>query len=148
MADHSSTRERVIAEARSWLGTPYHHQASAKGAGCDCLGLVRGVWRAVIGDEPAVAPPYTPDWGESSGRELLMEACGAFLAPVDAPAPGDVLLFRVKPRGIAKHVGILIEGDERIGLMIHAYEGIGVIEQATGGFWARRFVGGYRFPEA
>lgn len=39
------TREAVIAAARSWLGTPYHHQASRKGVGCDCLGLIRGIWR-------------------------------------------------------------------------------------------------------
>ena len=39
-------RARVVAEARMWIGTPYVHQASALGAGCDCLGLVRGVWRA------------------------------------------------------------------------------------------------------
>jgi hypothetical protein len=40
----------IIAAARSWLGTPYAHQASLKGVGCDCLGLVRGVWREVQGE--------------------------------------------------------------------------------------------------
>ena len=39
--------ERVLAEARSWLGTPYRHQGGRKGVGCDCLGLVRGVWKGV-----------------------------------------------------------------------------------------------------
>jgi hypothetical protein len=28
--------------ARGWIGTPYLHQASRRGAGADCLGLVRG----------------------------------------------------------------------------------------------------------
>jgi NlpC/P60 family putative phage cell wall peptidase len=40
------TRIRIGAEARAWIGTPDRHQASLKGMGCDCLGLVRGVWRA------------------------------------------------------------------------------------------------------
>ncbi len=40
--------DRVVAIARDWIGTPYVHQASAQGAGCDCLGLLRGVWRALI----------------------------------------------------------------------------------------------------
>ena len=39
------TRAAIVAEARAWIGTPYRHQASLKGIGCDCLGLLRGIWR-------------------------------------------------------------------------------------------------------
>ena len=39
--------EAIIAAAKEWRGTPYHHQQSQKGVGCDCLGLVRGVYEAV-----------------------------------------------------------------------------------------------------
>ena len=46
----------VVATARGWLGTPYLHQASCRGAGCDCLGLLRGLWRALAGAEPAARP--------------------------------------------------------------------------------------------
>ena len=46
----------IVREARTWLGTPYLHQASVRGAGCDCLGLVRGVWRALYGREPEAVP--------------------------------------------------------------------------------------------
>ncbi|MGR3492459.1 MAG: peptidase P60, partial [Shimia sp.] len=52
------------AEARRWIGTPYHHRASLRGVGCDCLGLIRGVWRAVVGEEPWELPAYAPDWAE------------------------------------------------------------------------------------
>jgi len=46
----------IIAEARSWIGTPYHHQAALKGVGYDCLGFVRGVWRAIsVSTKPAAA---------------------------------------------------------------------------------------------
>ena len=55
-------RNRIIAEARGWIGTPYMHQASLKGIGCDCLGLLRGVWRAIHGTEPEPPPAYAPDW--------------------------------------------------------------------------------------
>ncbi len=61
-------RDAIVAEATSWLGTPYRHQASLKGVGCDCLGLLRGVWRAFHGDEPEAMPAYTPDWAEATGR--------------------------------------------------------------------------------
>ena len=67
-------RSTIVAETRGWIGTPYRHQASLKGIGCDCLGLVRGVWRAVIGEEPERAPAYAPDWAEASGRESLADA--------------------------------------------------------------------------
>ena len=66
--------ERAVLEARTWLGTPYRHQASLKGAGADCLGLLRGVWRAVYGAEPMQITPYTADWSEASGREDLLQA--------------------------------------------------------------------------
>jgi len=50
------TRAAIVAEARSWIGTRYRHQGSLKGVGCDCLGLVRGVWRNCIGAEPELPP--------------------------------------------------------------------------------------------
>ena len=55
----------VVSAARGWLGTPYHDQASVRGVGCDCLGLVRGVWRDLHGPEPMPIPPYSRDWGET-----------------------------------------------------------------------------------
>jgi len=54
----------ILRAARRWIGTPYRHQASLRGAGCDCLGLVRGVWRDVYGGEPEPVPAYSPDGGE------------------------------------------------------------------------------------
>lgn len=77
-----STREAIVAEARAWIGTPYRHQASLKGIGCDCLGLVRGVWRNCIGDEPEVPPPYASDWAEAKGDETLAAAALRHLVPV------------------------------------------------------------------
>ena len=52
----------VVDAARLWLGTPYVHQASVRGSGSDCLGLIRGVWRDLYGAEPEAPPAYTADW--------------------------------------------------------------------------------------
>ena len=71
--------EDIVAEARRWIGTPYCHQASTLGAGADCLGLVRGVWRGLIGDEPEVVPAYTADWSEASGQEVVLGAASRWL---------------------------------------------------------------------
>ena len=86
----------VAAIARTWLGTPYQHQQSLRLVACDCLGLVRGVWRALYGAEPEAPPPYRADWAETSGRERLLEAARRRLVEIDLAEahPGDVLLFR------------------------------------------------------
>ncbi|WP_099445241.1 NlpC/P60 family protein [Caulobacter sp. BP25] len=134
----------VLAHARLWLGTPYRHQASTLGAGCDCLGLVRGVWRALHGAEPQAPPPYRPDWAEVGERELLLEAFGRWLTPIplsDA-RPGDVFVFRMAPGAVAKHCAIQ-SGPER---MIHAYWGRACVESALGRWWRERCVAGFRFP--
>ena len=142
------SRSEVVAAARGWIGTPYVHQASAKGAGCDCLGLLRGVWREVLGAEPERVPAYMPDWSEPEGDERLWRAALTHLEarPLDDPMPGDVLLFRMKPGAVAKHLGL----QSRVGAaprFIHAYTRHGVIENALSEPWARRIVARFAFPE-
>ena len=112
--------------------------------GCDCLGLVRGVWRATIGPEPEALPPYRPDWAELGGEEVLLEAARRWLVEVQAPRPGDVLLFRMAPGSPAKHAAIL-SGPDR---MIHAYWGRAVVESALGAWWRDRLTAAFAFPGA
>lgn len=134
----------IIAEARGWIGTPYRHQASLKGVGCDCLGLVRGVWRTFYGEEPEHAPPYSRDWAESGAGEALADAGTRHLVPVarDALSPGDVLLFRWRMGLAAKHAAILTADVT----MIHAHEGAAVAEVAFAPWWRRRLAYAFRFP--
>lgn len=136
-------RSDALAEARTWIGTPYRHQASCKGAGTDCLGLIRGIWRALYGREPVAIPPYTPDWSEPSRDEVLMRTATALLTRVERTDPGDVLLFRMRDKGVAKHLGVLATSET----FIHAYSGHGVVESSLSAPWRRRIVGTFRFPE-
>jgi NlpC/P60 family putative phage cell wall peptidase len=139
----------IVAAARSWLGTPYRHQASVKGVGADCLGLVRGVWREVIGAEPEAPPAYSADWAETGGREALLEAAGQWLrlVPVADMRAGDVLVFRMSAGAAAKHCAILSAGEGPEPKMIHAYWGRAVVESWMGMWWRRRLVAVFRFPE-
>lgn len=139
------TRAEIVAEARLWLGTPYCHQASQKGAGCDCLGLVRGVWRAVVGREPEALPPYTPDWAETLGEETLLAAARRHLIeiPLSQAKRGDVLVFRMASEVPAKHCGLLLAPD----LFIHAYWGRAVTETRLSAWWAKRLAAAFSFPE-
>jgi NlpC/P60 family putative phage cell wall peptidase len=138
--------EAVIAAARSWLGTPYHDQASVRGVGCDCLGLARGVWREVVGPEPFPIPTYNRDWGETGPREVLAEGARVAMIEVDPrdAASGALFLFRMQPRAIAKHVGIFTAPDR----FIHAYERLGVIEQPLTQAWQRRAAFAFKFPRS
>ena len=159
---------RIVQAARGWIGTPYHDQASVKGVGCDCLGLIRGIWREVIGPEPMPVPPYSRDWGEAGPVEILAEAARAAMIelPIDEARTGDVVLFRMRPGAIAKHAGILssrrdggVRSDrstrsDRSGrsrrstrsYFIHAYERTGVIEEPLTEAWERRIAFAFRFP--
>ena len=139
---------RIVKAARGWIGTPYHDQASVKGVGCDCLGLIRGVWREVVGPEPMPVPPYSRDWGEAGPVEVLAEAARAAMVEIevaDARA-GDVVLFRMRQGAIAKHAGILTNTRQNIHRFIHAYERTGVIEEPLNEAWARRIAFAFRFP--
>ena len=169
------TREEIVAAARGWLGTPYHHQASVKGVGSDCLGLIRGIWRELYGPEPEAMPPYTPDWGSATGSETLLAAACRHLVKLDdvsTARPGDVLVFRMRDEGVAKHAGILVSvrgsrpgrhpevraqraskdgraphHDAQLGLrLVHAQEGLGVIEIELGRWWRRRAAAAFSFP--
>ena len=138
--------ERVVQAARGWIGTPYRHQASTKGAGTDCLGLLRGVWRELYGAEPEDVPAYTPDWSEPQGEEWLWRAALRHLEVQQGRAVGDLLLFRMRAGGVAKHLGIA----GRIGpepTFIHAYTGHGVVESPLSRPWQRRIVARFAFPE-
>jgi NlpC/P60 family putative phage cell wall peptidase len=139
------SRSAVLAETREWIGTPYQHQASAKYAGCDCLGLVRGVWRALYGAEPEPAPAYTPDWAERHGAETLFDAARRHLQEIalaDA-RPGDVLLFRMHAAASAKHAAIL---DEE-GHIIHAYWARAVVRSRFAPWWRARCAAAFSFPD-
>ncbi|MEM8576240.1 MAG: peptidase [Pseudomonadota bacterium] len=135
-----------MTEARRWLGTPYVHQASALGAGADCLGLVRGVWRGLYGTEPEVPPPYTMDWSEPQGDERLWRAALRHLQHAEVEAPGQVLLFRMRAGAVAKHLGIQ-SGLGAEARFIHAYSGHAVVESPLSVPWRRRIVARFAFPK-
>ena len=144
------TGAAALDEARLWLGTPYRHQASLRGIGCDCLGLLRGVWRGLHGAEPEAVPPYSATWAESAapGTDPLSEATARHLLPVPgplaayAPEPGDVLLFAFRRHLPARHCAIAC-GDGR---MIHAHDRAAVTEVALTPWWRRHLTGAFRFP--
>jgi NlpC/P60 family putative phage cell wall peptidase len=138
----SPSPEDIVTAARAWLGTPYRHQAATLGAGCDCLGLLRGVWRTLYGEEPLALPPYRADWRDLSHAETLLAAASRLLRPaLPQLAAGQVALFRLNGLPIAKHCGIMVAP----GRFIHAQERLGVIEANLTEGWRRRIAGTFEF---
>ncbi|NJM33989.1 MAG: peptidase P60 [Rhodomicrobium sp.] len=141
----SAAGAEAVRLARAWLGTPYRHQAALKGIGCDCLGLIRGIYAELYGQPAEEPPPYSRDWAEATGRETMIDAAGRHLSPVprDDAKPGDILIFRLRSGAMAKHAAIMT-ADAR---MIHAMEGAPVCEIHITPWWRRRIAAVFRFPD-
>ena len=136
-------RGEIVAAARAWRGTPYRHQAATLGAGCDCLGLVRGVWRTLYGTEPMELPAYRADWRDTRhAGELLAAAERLLVRAGGEPQAGQVVLFRLGRTVVPKHCGIVLAADR----FIHAQEGLGVVEAHFTEAWRRRVAGQFEFP--
>lgn len=138
-----TTCEEALAEAERWLGTPYRHQGATRGIGCDCLGLIRGVWRALYGAEPEAVPAYAIDWTTGAEGDPLDAAAERHFVAVDEMRPGDLILFRWRAGQAACHAGILSNENR----FIHAYERAGVVRSALVPQWRRRIAGTFAFPE-
>jgi len=140
----SLVRSDITRAVRGWLGTPYHHRASLRLVGCDCIGLVRGLWRDLYGSEPESPGPYTGEWAEATGSEALLLAAGRNLVPIPLASarPGDILIFRIRADAVAKHAAVLVEDDR----MIHAQEGVPVSEVALNRWWRRRIAAAFALP--
>ncbi|NCO16956.1 MAG: peptidase [Alphaproteobacteria bacterium] len=149
MAEAGEAAWRAVGAARGWVGTPYVFGASLRGAGADCLGLLRGVWRTLYGAEPERPGPYTPDWSEASGAERLLEGAARHMTAValDDARPGDVAVFRMRAGAVCKHLGILAEDAHGAPTLIHAYSGHGVVESSLGMAWRRKMAAAFRLPE-
>ncbi len=141
---NASIADRIVTEALTWVGTPYRHQGSRRGVGCDCLGLVRGVWRAVYGAEAETPGPYSMDWAETGGGEPLLDAARRHCQQQHrAPRTGDLILFRWRSGLPIKHAGIAINADS----FVHAYEGASVVASPLVPQWRRRIAGLFQFPQ-
>lgn len=112
-----------LVAARAWIGTPYILGAALRGAGCDCVGLLRGVWSDISGRPPPPAPPWRADWVNASARPLVA-AAREYLhpKPLSWAVPGDAVVLRVQGSREA-HCGILDQDDH----LIHAMEKVGVV---------------------
>lgn len=116
-------RQQIVNEARSWMGTPYHHAGRAKGFGVDCGQILAAVYEAA-GLIPHVEPePYPHDWHLHRSEERYLHLVQSYAVPTDTPKPGDIALFKWG-RCIA-HGAIVVEWPR----VIHSTLQLGVVEE-------------------
>ena len=135
-------REDVAAAARSWIDTPYRHRASLRGHGADCLGLVRGVYRDLIGDEPLPLPIYAVVPQRAEGELIFDAACRALTPAGPEILCGNMLLFRMRPLDPMRHMGVMVSTTE----MVHAASGRGVKCIGLTPWWRRHCGAVFDFP--
>ena len=148
-ADHNEgrdnmKRQEIINEARTWIGTTWVHQASLKGVGADCVGLVRGVYREITGIDTIVALDYPATWHLFRKEERLYDEAKKHMTeiPTDEAKPGDVLMFGFRNLP-AHHLGIMTENRT----IIHSYYDIGkVVEQRFDDAWSNSIRYAFRMP--
>lgn len=117
-----TSRSQVVAEARRWIGTPYHHHGRVLGVGVDCAQILCAVYEACYLVEHIDPGNYARDWHLHRSEELYLGwLIKAGATEVSSPQPGDVAVFRFGRTW--SHGGILIEDNQ----VVHAYIGRGVI---------------------
>jgi NlpC/P60 family putative phage cell wall peptidase len=110
-------RAAVVAEARSWVGTPYHNCADIKAVGCDCGMLLVRVFCDLKLCPPFDPRPYPPDWHLHRSEERYLGFVFDRTHEVERPQPGDVVVFKLGR--CYSHGGIVVETDPLA--IVHAY---------------------------
>lgn len=115
-------RMKVVLEAFSWIGTPYHHKGRIKQVGVDCGQILAAVYEAAgVIPDPQVPEDYPPDWHLHRGEERYLATVEQYARKVEVPKPGDIALFRFGR--CMSHGGIVIKWP----WIIHSHLGIGVV---------------------
>ncbi|MBX9726212.1 MAG: C40 family peptidase [Rickettsiales bacterium] len=140
--------EDIVVRARTWLGTPFHHQARLKGKGCDCLGLIIGVvdelglkdaHGRLLSAYDEITYPKEPD-----GAYLIEKLTGLLdEVPIADARAGDLALFKVREN--PQHLAILSDYDNTLG-MIHSFApSRRVVEHRLDDDWKSRLLKVYRW---
>ena len=119
---HADERAAVVAEAMTWLGTPWRHMARLKGVGVDCANLPIAVYAACGLIEDFTPPPYPRDWHIHMREERIVPILQRFAREID-PAdqqPGDPLVYKIGR--VYSHCALVIEPG-RLGIHAAVNEG-------------------------
>ena len=114
-------RQAVIAEARKWIGTPYHLNAQIVGVGVDCGTFLTAVFEGAGLIERPDLGTFTPDFNLHRGDEVYLGWLRKYCRQVTTARPGDIVVYRFGR--IFAHGALVLDWPQ----IIHCYTGRGVI---------------------
>ncbi len=89
-------RQALIAEAETWVGTPFHHEAHKKGVGVDCGQLLKAIYVGAGLIQDFHVEPYAMQWHLHRSKEMYLGLIEQFLREITGPPdPGDVVMWRM-----------------------------------------------------
>lgn len=127
-AKEQAERAAVVTEARTFVGTAYHHLGRIKGVGVDCATLLSETFANVGIIPPVELPDYSPQWFMHQDAELYMQHVLQHARETDAPLPGDIALWKIGK--CFAHGAIVV--DPGWPAIIHAYKPAGLVLEAKG----------------
>lgn len=133
-------RQKIIAEARTYLGTPFVHQGRLKGKGIDCIGLIVNVGKSL-----GLLDHDNTSYGRYPDGKTLMSELRKYLIEKDIEqlTAGDIAVYWFKNPQMPTHVGIVSDYG-----LIHTYADIGkVVEHRLTKAWQKRLYAVFSFPE-
>lgn len=146
-----TTRADVIQQGRSYLKTPFQHQARVQGLGLDCVGIV-----LCVGDDLGLADVHGRPFKRHQYPKYELTSIGGFVLaeckrrliekPVTSLAAGDLVVMKVPD--VPCHAGIVTSINGAL-YLLHAYNAPGVmkvIEHVLDKAWRRRIVAAFQFP--
>lgn len=135
----------IVAEARSWVGTPFLHQARLKGVGVDCVGVILGVGRAldlITAEADAQFGPRFAGYSRAPNPRKMRQGVEFYLDPLpidhrDEGPDGAVGWFEWREE-LPMHLAIMATFEGRR-TMIHSYESAGrCVENGCDATWRGR----------
>lgn len=148
------TREAVVAEALTWLKTPWVHQASLKGVGADCIGALAGIGRNAGVQDPfdltdARAARFR-GYGRQPDPDMILEGCREYLdeIPISKAGLGDILVMRFidpkPPKVYVQHFALISRLDPMYVIQSLWKPGY-VAESRLDEKWRRRVMYAFRY---
>lgn len=119
------TREQIVAEARSWIGTRVRHQGTRRGVSTDCKGIAVGVPKALGMPEAQSVAALVAGYSTGFHGKDLLDGLKNTLIRVAEAEPGDLLAILWGRDPLPRHLAILTKP----GWIVHAYGGVGFVAE-------------------
>jgi NlpC/P60 family putative phage cell wall peptidase len=148
MSTQDDLRERIVAEARTWVGTPFVHQAAVKGVGVDCVMLLHevGVACGVMQSDDAKWIAYR-GYSRQPNPRMMREALEKFLTRIEiADALDGDIVWLFWRESMPMHLALRSSYNGRKNIIHALASAERVVEHEFSSDWRARVDSVWRYP--